>query len=52
LLKELYQGSFAQGANKFHWDGKVYGQSRIPGTYICREVSNKTILSKKIQIVD
>ncbi len=44
----LHDGTFAEGQHSYSWDGSQDGQNRIPGMYICRLVTDKQILSKRL----
>lgn len=48
VVRTIKEGSFAQGNHSYSWDGSQDGQNRIPGMYICRLVTDKKILSKRI----
>ncbi len=50
VVSTLHDGDLPQGKNTFTWDGKT-DQGRASGNYICRLVTSKTILSKRIQIL-
>ncbi|MCD6347454.1 MAG: T9SS type A sorting domain-containing protein [Bacteroidales bacterium] len=51
IIKTLFEGELTQGTHNFTWDGTTKVQSHAAGTYICRLVTNKTILAKRIQIL-
>lgn len=48
VISTLKEGSFEQGQHSYTWDGSQDGQTRIPGMYICRLVTDKQILSKRL----
>lgn len=48
VVNTLKEGSFIQGDHSYTWDGSQDGQNRIPGIYICRLVTDKQIISKRI----
>lgn len=48
VVSTLKEGSFEQGQHSYIWDGSQDGQNRIPGMYICRLVTDKQILSKRL----
>ncbi|MEA1875612.1 MAG: T9SS type A sorting domain-containing protein, partial [Bacteroidota bacterium] len=48
VISTLKEGSFEQGQHSYTWDGSQDGQNRIPGMYICRLVTDKQILSKRL----
>ena len=50
VVATLKEGSFEQGSHTYTWNGSQDGSSRIPGAYICRLVTDKQILSKRLII--
>ncbi|MCK5822185.1 MAG: T9SS type A sorting domain-containing protein, partial [Bacteroidales bacterium] len=48
VVSTLHDGNFAEGQHSYTWDGSQDGQNRTPGMYICRLVSDKQILSKRL----
>jgi len=48
VVRTLKEGSFAQGQHSYTWDGSQDGQNRTSGMYICRLVTDKQILSKRL----
>ena len=52
VVKTIYEGEFTQGDHQYSWNGLSYGNTRAAGTYICRLVTDKTIIAKRVQIID
>ena len=40
LVKSIHKGDFPEGSNEFIWNGSNNASQRIPGTYICRLITN------------
>ncbi|MBT4399867.1 MAG: T9SS type A sorting domain-containing protein [Bacteroidetes bacterium] len=50
IVTKIHEGIFHAGEEEFIWNGNTSRGQRIPGTYICRLVSNKTTKAIRIQI--
>ena len=52
LVHLVFEGDFQPGNHNFIWNGAISSGDRIAGIYICRLVTNKSVLAKRIQILE
>jgi flagellar hook assembly protein FlgD len=50
IVAKLKEGIFTQGQHSYSWNGSQDGANRVPGTYICRLVTDRQILAKRLII--
>jgi photosystem II stability/assembly factor-like uncharacterized protein len=50
MIKSIYKGALQTGSHQFIWSGSNDHGQRIPGNYICRLVTGKENLSRRIII--